>query len=114
MSILANYIYDLLVELFPFAKIEKEYYIQYEGYKLFVDFFIPSYMIAIEVHGAQHDNFVKFFHGDEKGWKDHKRRDRVKEEWARMNGIIFVPIREINKPMNKEDLLELIRSCENV
>ena len=41
---------------------------------LYVDFFIPSHSLAIEVHGRQHFEFVAHFHGDRKGFRKSKAK----------------------------------------
>lgn len=110
MSILSDKVLVLLKEAFPFVRVQEEFFITYKGQKLFVDFYLPSYLIAIEVHGAQHDKFVAHFHGSAEGWKAHKKRDRLKEEWASVNNITYVVIREADIPNSKEALLERIRS----
>jgi len=109
MSKLADRMGDLLREVFPFAKIIPEHYVKYKGQKLFVDYYVPSYLIAIEVHGRQHDEFVEHFHKDDRGWRAHRRRDRYKEEWASLNGITYIVIRENDAPNTKEEMLALIR-----
>ena len=90
MSKNADIIDSLLKELFPFAVVKKEHYVQYKNQKLYVDFYMPAYLIAIEVHGKQHDEFVEYFHGSAHGWRMHKKRDRLKEEWADSNSITYV------------------------
>ena len=112
MSKLADSVYDLLREALPFVKIQKEYFVEYKGQRLYVDFFIPSYLIAVEVHGRQHDVFVEHFHIDELGWRNHKKRDRLKEEWADVNNITYVVIRSSNMPKNKKELLDIIRGAQ--
>lgn len=108
MSRLADEMFSLLKETFPHTKIQKEHTIKYDGRTLFVDFYLPLFLIAVEVHGRQHDVFVKHFHGDAKSWKDHQHRDQVKEEWADVNNITYVVIREKDKPRTKE---EMIKRC---
>ena len=114
MSKLSDKVGFLLKELFPNVRIKEEHYVVYDGHKLFVDFYIPSYLIAVEVHGRQHDEFVKHFHVDENGWRSHRLRDRRKEEWADVNNITYVVIRERNMPSSRQELLDLIRSCQRV
>ncbi len=112
MSKLADEMFFLLKETFPHTKIQKEYTIRHAGAVLYVDFFLPLFLIAIEVHGRQHDVFVEHFHGDAWGWKKHKRRDRIKEEWADLNSITYVIIREEDKPKTKEEMLRRCGSGE--
>jgi len=109
MSLLANKVEKLLKEAFPLLTIQKEYFILYKGQRMYVDFYIPNYLIAVEVHGRQHDVFVEHYHKDERGWKEHKRRDKLKEEWADVNDVTYITIRESNMPKNKKELLRLIR-----
>lgn len=113
MSKLSDKVFSLLKEAFPFAKIEEEYFVKYKGQNLFVDFYIPSYLIAVEVHGAQHDVFVEHFHSDAAGWKSHKKRDRLKEEWAHINNIVYVVIRKEDLPEDAGGLLDMIRRCSD-
>ncbi len=108
VSRLADEMFSLLKETFPHTKIQKEHTIRHAGKTLYVDFFLPLFFIAVEVHGRQHDVFVKHFHGDAAGWKSHKNRDRVKEEWADLNGITYIVIREEDKPRTRK---EMLRRC---
>lgn len=98
----------LLKKTFPLLTIQKEYTIIYNGQRLYVDFYLPSFLIAVEVHGRQHDHFVRYFHKNGYGWRGHQKRDGLKEEWADINNITYVVIREKNMPSNKEEMLELI------
>lgn len=109
MSLIANRVEELLHEAFPLLTIQKEYFIKYRGQRLYVDFFIPQYLIAVEVHGRQHDVFVEHYHKDENGWRTHRMRDKVKEEWAEVNNITYIVIRENDMPKDKQELLERIR-----
>lgn len=114
MSALADEIERLLKEAFPNVTIKKEYKIVYGKRNLFVDFYIPSYLVAVEVHGKQHDEFTPHFHGDERGWREHKRRDKLKEEWAAVNNVTLVVIRKEDQPRTSTELANLIaRKVEN-
>ncbi len=57
---------------------------------LFLDFFIPSVSLGVEVHGSQHYEFNAFFHKSLAGWRDHKYRDSEKEEWCALNNINLI------------------------
>lgn len=107
-SEMADRVGCLLSESFPFVKIKEEFSVDYGGHHLYVDFFIPAFMLAFEVHGEQHFGFVGFFHGDSEGWRKHKLRDNVKKEWAENNSITLVIIDKRNEPKTKDDLLLLI------
>jgi hypothetical protein len=60
---------------------------------LFLDFFIPSAMIGVEVHGRQHYEFCEFFHKTKAGFRDHKRRDLLKVNWCELNSITLVELK---------------------
>jgi hypothetical protein len=55
-----------------------------------IDFFLPNLMVAIEVHGRQHFEFVKHFHGTLKKFIQAKQRDLDKANWCALNGIELV------------------------
>lgn len=81
MSKQANDVYDILKELFPHNIILKEQYLYYKGTRLFFDYFIKDLGIFIEVQGRQHEQFVKHFHGNKKGYLNHKNRDNLKLQY---------------------------------
>ena len=60
---------------------------------LFVDFLIPSVFLAVEVHGRQHFEFVAHFHGDMRGFRKSKIRDRDKANWFDINSIVLVALK---------------------
>jgi hypothetical protein len=57
---------------------------------LFLDFFIPSVMIGVEVHGKQHYEYTPFFHKSKADFKLSQNRDRIKSEWCKLNNITLV------------------------
>ena len=59
---------------------------------LFLDFFVPSATIGVEVHGKQHYEFCPFFHKTKAGFYDHKRRDMLKSDWCDLNAITLVEL----------------------
>ena len=76
---------SLLLILFPGVTIFEEATIP--GSKLYLDIFLPSIPLAVEVHGRQHYDFVPFFHKTRADFLLAKKRDREKIEWANMNDI---------------------------
>lgn len=54
---------------------------------LYLDFFVPNLMLAIEVHGRQHYEYVPFFHKTKRGFILAQARDEDKAEWCRLNNI---------------------------
>ena len=57
---------------------------------LYLDFYIPSIKLAIEVHGEQHYEFCSFFHKNKADFLKSKARDEDKIEWCSINGINIV------------------------
>ncbi len=108
LSKIARRVQVLLKEAFPFSQIVDEFYINYRGVRLFLDFYVPDYKIGIEVHGQQHDEFIPHFHSSARGWALHKRRDNLKLAWAEEEGVALVVIREKNLPKTFQELLYLI------
>jgi hypothetical protein len=62
------------------------------GEQLYLDFFLPSGKIAIEVHGEQHYSFNKFFYKDQRAFRLAQMRDRRKREWCDLNEITLVEL----------------------
>lgn len=60
---------------------------------LYLDFFIPTFMLAVEVHGRQHFEYTPFFHKNKLGFLESKHRDRCKEDWCELNNITLVTLR---------------------
>jgi hypothetical protein len=57
---------------------------------LYLDFFIPNLMLAIEVHGRQHYEYVPFFHKSKAGHLKAMARDEDKQDWCEINDINLV------------------------
>ena len=60
---------------------------------LYLDFFFPNIMKAIEVHGQQHYEFSPFFHKNKAEFALAKARDEDKIEWCEINGITVVELK---------------------
>jgi very-short-patch-repair endonuclease len=75
---------QLLKEEFPKDIILEEVYLP-DGF--YLDFFIPSRKIAVEVQGRQHTEFVPFFHGSRGSYLKSVARDQRKAQWCLMNEI---------------------------
>jgi hypothetical protein len=63
----------------------------------------------VEVNGAQHYGFIKFFHQDKESFNGQVKRDKLKYEWADINNINLVSIDYRAMPKSKEDLLKMIK-----
>lgn len=93
---------SLLEKLFPNTVIYEEITIP-DG--LYLDLFIPSLDLIVEVHGKQHYEFVPFFHKTKANFLIAKKRDRDKIEWATLNKFSIAIL-----PYNEEDKWESIIS----
>lgn len=82
---------EILNELYPLYHIFEEFPCAGEG--LFLDFFLPSKKLAIEVQGVQHDRFNSFFHEDKKAFARQQANDRRKAKWCELNSIRLVKIK---------------------
>lgn len=56
----------------------------------YLDFFIPSRKIAVEVQGEQHSEFIPHFHKNKAGFVRSQDRDARKAEWCRINDIDLI------------------------
>jgi len=107
-SNLCSQVVDTVRSVFPEMLIKLEHFVNYNNQKLFLDIFLPQLGLIIEVHGRQHDEFVAHFHGDEAGFRLSRKRDRLKEEWADLNGYTWLALREHQLPITGDKLLEMI------
>jgi hypothetical protein len=94
---------SLLSELFPGDIICEEF--PCVGDNLTLDFFIPRKMIAVEVQGRQHKQFVEFFHRDKDGFLGQLKRDKRKSAWCQLNNIRLV---KIDTGESKENIINLL------
>ncbi len=83
-----------LKELYPRDVILEEVYLP-DGF--YLDFFIPSRRIAIEVQGRQHDEFVPHFHGSKADFFKSKVRDNNKAKWCQINEIELKAITAVDE-----------------
>ena len=67
----------------------------YVNRRLQLDFYIPALGVAIEVQGAQHDQYIEYFHEDVNGFVDQQRRDRLKKYACKLKGVELLEIRKI-------------------
>lgn len=62
------------------------------GTKLRVDILNASYKIAIEVQGAQHNEFHYFHNGEPLNYLEGIKRDFKKREWLELNEFTLIEI----------------------
>ena len=67
------------------------------GTRLTIDFYNANKKIMIEVQGAQHTKFVKFFHGNRLKYLQQLKRDDKKYEFCQKNNLKLVEIYPTDK-----------------
>jgi hypothetical protein len=60
---------------------------------LYLDFYIPQIMLAVEVHGQQHYEYTPFFHKNKADFAIAKAKDEDKIEWCELNKIDIIVLR---------------------
>jgi len=60
---------------------------------LYLDFYIPQIMLAVEVHGQQHYEFTPFFHQTKADFALAKAKDEDKIEWCELNNIDLITLK---------------------
>lgn len=60
---------------------------------LYLDFYIPTISLAIEVHGQQHYEYSPFFHKSKADFLKSKARDEDKIEWCDLNDIQLITLK---------------------
>lgn len=82
---------QILTELFPTVQILEEVPIPLRRSEtLYLDFYLPLFKKAIEVHGEQHYKFVPFYHSNKMNFLKSQKRDNEKKEWCEKNGISHI------------------------
>jgi len=84
---------ELLREEFPTDRILEELYLPGSN-GLYADFYLPYQKLMVEVHGRQHFEFTKHFHGDRWGFLKSQKRDRQKEQWCGLNMIYLIVLKD--------------------
>lgn len=84
---------ELIKEVYPAYQFIEEFYMPGCN-KLFLDFFIPRKLVAVEVQGKQHTEHNYFFHKSKLEFVRAKKRDANKAEWCAINGITLVQLLE--------------------
>tara|TARA_Y100001938_G_C7790143_1_gene282133 strand:+ start:66 stop:482 length:417 start_codon:yes stop_codon:yes gene_type:complete len=76
---------------------------------LYLDFYIPSAIMGVEVHGQQHFKYIPYFHKSRAGFAMAKKRDLDKKEWCLLNGIQMVELRWDDSPEYWREQIERSR-----
>lgn len=86
---------QVLREKYPFDAILEEWSIAEEGF--FIDFFLPSRKLVVEVDGQQHKAYNAFFHGSQANFIASQQRDRRKETFCKINKFDFIRVSSVKE-----------------
>lgn len=90
---------SLLSTLYPTLQILEEVPIPLRRSEtLYLDFYLPLSRLCIETHGEQHYKFVAHYHHSMLNFFKHKKRDKDKMEWCKINNIQYIEL-----PYNEKD-----------
>lgn len=86
----------LLKDLFPYDTICEELTLpgsnKGSNNVLYGDFFIPRRKLLVEAHGEQHYKYNPHFFNSHKEFELARLRDKIKQEWCELNGILYVEL----------------------
>jgi len=77
------------------------------------DFYLPKYNVLIEYDGIQHTKEIEYFGGADK-FKTYKKHDKIKNEYARDNGIKLIRIPYQEHMTALDNLLDKLLTESNV
>lgn len=60
------------------------------------DFYLVNKNIIIEFDGKQHDEYIPYFHKTKKAFEELVKRDKLKDKYAKDNGIKLIRIKEFD------------------
>lgn len=60
--------------------------------KLRFDYYLPKYNLCIEFNGAQHYEYVEYFHKDENEFNEQKLKDYIKSKYCRAHSIHLIEL----------------------
>lgn len=73
---------------------------------LYLDFYIPQIMMAIEVHGQQHYEYTPFFHKNKADFAIAQSKDDDKIRWCELNKIDLVVLKYSDTDETWRDQIE--------
>ncbi len=93
----------LITDFYPTCRIYEEVPVILQGTEkqksqVFLDIYIPSLSLAVEIQGRQHYEYNSFFHKSKLDFLKAQQRDRNKVEWCELNNINLVIL-----PYGKEE-----------
>lgn len=84
----------LIKKLYPVEFVFEETPIEvYGGKRLYLDFYLTSTRMAVEVQGRQHFDFIPHFHKSKFKFLKSQKNDQYKQEWCDINNITLICLR---------------------
>lgn len=93
----------LLREAFPWAPIAEEVHLPDCG--LYLDFFLPTHGLVVEVDGEQHRQFIAFFHKHVAGFARSSLRDNRKQQWCLANDFSLLRLDDGERDLWRDQVL---------
>ena len=84
--------YELVKKIYPLYPVYEETKLCGTKNDLYMDLFIPSIGLAIEINGEQHTKYNPYFHQNIAGFARSKARDQEKREWCETNNITLIEL----------------------
>lgn len=82
---------ELINKVYPNATLLEEVSAKIKkGKTLYLDIYLPTLNVVVEVDGEQHSKRVEFFYKDRQAFLRAQYRDQQKKEWCELNDIKFV------------------------
>lgn len=85
--------YEIIKRLYPLYATYEETKLCGTKNDLYLDIFIPSLGIAVEVMGEQHYKLVPHFHQNIAGMARERMRDQEKKLWCQLNDITLIELK---------------------
>ena len=83
----------LINKLYPLYSVCEEVPINVQNNLwLYIDIYLPTINMALEVHGEQHYKFNPFFHKTRLDFVQQRHNDRLKREWCELNNVAFISL----------------------
>ena len=73
---------------------------------LYLDFYIPQIMLAVEVHGQQHYKYTPFFHKNKAEFALAQSKDDDKIKWCELNKIDIIVLKYSDTDEQWRDQIE--------
>lgn len=85
--------------------------LKYKG-KLRFDYYLPKYNLCVEFNGAQHYEYVEYFHKDESQLNEQRLKDYIKSEYCQAHSIHLI---ELPCSLTSDEIrAELVQFINNI